>query len=182
MTKKNDLEKQYSNKFWENEKGTLKRRKLKSFEDLMRSSEQISVDVGIALGEYVDDLDTTNHEFKRGLYRVFLRVLTIARQKSEKVVVFHEAIPGFTMMLFKKEPLDDWAEQIPSKAIEDDLSAPTPDSPEGEAASMMINQFFKRTGNRVLMVETEDSLILFFPVQDVKKNLREMGFYFVDHH
>ena len=48
---------------------------------------------------------------------------------------------------------------------------------ESEAASVLAKQYFQRTKHRVVTVESEDALFVFFPVADLKKNLKEMGFY-----
>jgi hypothetical protein len=62
-----------------------------------------------------------------------------------------------------------------------DLPPPLPaDSPEGEAAGVVIGRFVDRTGNRVLVIEGDDALFVFFPVADLRKNLREMGFYYTE--
>ena len=159
---------------WESEQGVHKRRFTRALEDIEPSAALLSQDVSSLLSERVDELSTWNHDFKVGMNRVFLRVLRMARGRSEQVVLFNEAVPGFTLMLFKKDP-SSWAEQESSpEAVEAEAG------PEIAAAGQVIAQFVRRTGDRVLTVESDDAMFVFFPNSDVKKNLKEMGFYYTD--
>ena len=56
----------------------------------------------------------------------------------------------------------------------------TPDIVDSEREAVMqsiIEAYIKRTGNRVILLETLDLALILFPVEDMKKNLREMGFW-----
>ena len=159
---------------WESDQGVHKRRFTRALEDIEPSAALLSQDVSSLLSERVDELSTWNHDFKVGMNRVFLRVLRMARGRSEQVVLFNEAVPGFTLMLFKKDP-SSWMPTSPSAdAIEAEAG------PEIAAAGQVIAQFVRRTGDRVLTVESDDAMFVFFPTSDVKKNLKEMGFYYTD--
>ena len=143
-------------------------------------------DVSVALGAEMEDLETGRHEFRAGVQRVFIRVLTMARQRDEVVLFFNEAIPGYTMMLLKKgvSPLPsahaDGNGRAPAPAPFDPASSSLQATPEGQAASLMIEAFFERTHSRAMTIEHPDALFVFFPASDLRKNVREMGFYFVD--
>lgn len=142
----------------------------------------LSNDISVALGSELDDLET-GHEFRTALVRVFVRVIRMARQKEEAVLFFDEAVPGYTLMLLKKG-----IEAPAARSSKKMVSAPAPafnpektsldGTPEGQAASLMIESFFSRTGTQALTVEHPDVLFVFFPAEDLRKNVREMGFYF----
>ncbi len=159
---------------WESAQGLHKRRFMRAFQEIEASAQQLSQDVSSLLSEKVDELSTYHHDFRVGMNRVFLRVLRLAGAQKEQVVLFNEAVPGFTLMLFKKNP-EEWKS---SEALEkeDDRES----GPEIAAAGQVITQFVRRTGDRVLTVESDDALFVFFPTSDVKKNLKEMGFYYTD--
>lgn len=159
---------------WESEQGLHKRRFTKALEDVDQAATMLSQDISSLLSERIDELSTYSHEFRVGINRVFLRVLRMARSRTEQVVLFNEAVPGFTLMLFKKD-LSTWENTEPS---EEALAAES--GPEIAAAGQVISQFVRRTGDRVLTVESDDALFVFFPTSDVKKNLKEMGFYYTD--
>jgi hypothetical protein len=147
-----------------------KRRHVLFLEDIASASSILASDVAIALAEDIDEL-STHSEFRQGLQRVIHRILLVVARHQERISFFNEAIPGFTLMVFKKEPI------TTSSSVQDqtdDLSG------EMTAASVLIAQFFKRTGARVLAVEGVDVVCVFFPTSDVKRNLREMGFFLVD--
>lgn len=137
------------------------------FEDLEKTSISLSSDISLVLAMEIDDLPTHKHEFRQGMQRAFLKLLTRSVKETKRVVVFNDAIPGFVLMLFKKSPsvYQDWS-------IDSDE-----DTSESEAAAVLAKQYFNRTKHRVVTVESEDALFVFFPVADLKKNLKEMGFY-----
>lgn len=158
---------------WESAQGVHKRRFARALDD-GEVAGSLAQDISTALAEQVDDLSTHHHEFKVGMVRVVSRVLRLAKARPERVALFNEAIPGFTLLLFKKDPDLALAPQaMPGR------SDPPP-GPEIAAAGQVIAQFVHRTGHRVLTVETNDVLFVFFPASDVKRNLKEMGFYYTD--
>lgn len=181
---------------WETPNAIHKRRYTRAWADVTSAAITLGSDVASALASELDELCTHHHEFRNGIQRAFMRVLTGAKKRAERVVVFDEAVPGFTFMLFKKDPTAPcWAPPEGAYAIDEALRKgktsrrqkaalqPAPvieQSVESVAASRLIAQFFDRTANRVLSVETDDAVFLFFPVSDLRKNLREMGFYFTE--
>lgn len=162
---------------WESAQGEHRRRYTEALgKDVSSAAESLAHDVSTALAAHVDDLSTYHHDFRVGMSRVFVRVLRLAQGRKEQVALFNEAVPGFTLLLFKKDP-SGWTPE--NGAAPDDLDVASP-APELSAASQVIAQFVQRTGDRVLTVETDDALFVFFPASDVKKNLKEMGFYYTD--
>ena len=161
---------------WESAQGDHKRRFTDALgKDVSGAAANLAHDVSTALAAHVDDLSTYNHDFRVGMTRVFTRVLRLAQERKERVALFNEAVPGFTLLLFKKDP-SSWAGEEGSDVEE----TTAPAAPELTAAGQVIAQFVQRTGDRVLTVETNDALFVFFPASDVKKNLKEMGFYYTD--
>ena len=150
----------------------------------------LSNDIAIALGNQLEDLETSRHEFKRALLRVFMRVLTMARQRDEVVLFFNEAIPGYTLMILKKgvtpEPVT--PKKSKGKVAKEESASDGFDpqgshlesSPEGQAAALMIESFFDRTSSQALTIEHPDALFVFFPATDFKRNVRDLGFYSLD--
>lgn len=160
---------------WESSQGAHKRRFSHVFGDQMdEAASQLAQDVSTVLAEQVEELSTYHHDFRMGMTRVFTRVLRLAHTRKEQVALFNEAVPGFTLLLFKKNPTSWSFDGEASESVEEG------ESPEVAAASQVISQFVHRTGDRVLTVETEDALFVFFPASDIKKNLREMGFFYTE--
>lgn len=164
---------------WESAQGVHKRRFTRALEDFDKAATLLGQDVSTALGEHIDELSTYHHEFRVGMVRIFMRVLRMARDRQEQVLLFNEAVPGFTLMLFKKDASpESWKEDAKELPSEEAMEAES--GPEIAAAGQVIAQFVHRTGDRVLTVESDDALFVFFPASDVKKNLKEMGFYLTD--
>jgi hypothetical protein len=156
--------------------------------DQLRIAGLLSNDIAVALSAQIDELNTYHHGFRAALTRVFIRVLRLSSEKPEQVVLFHEAVPGFTLMLFKKDPPSSPSKQPGAASARP--SAPPPGAPaciaaphpleataEGRAAEVLIGEFFSRTGSRVMIVEHTDSLFVFFPAADLRKNVRELGYF-----
>jgi len=182
---------------WETQEAIHKRRYTKAWQDISSTAITLGSDVASALAVEIEELSTQHHEFRSGIQRAFVRLLIASQKREERVVLFDEAIPGFTLMLFKKDPAAPcWVasaeavvfEMEQKKSKSDKLKkspsirseTPSVHSVESVAASKMIHQFFLRTLSKVLSVETDDAVFLFFPVSDLRKNLREMGYYFTD--
>lgn len=159
---------------WETHEGVHKARPMAGLSDHQGIEEVatlLSGDIAVALAAEIDELSTYSASFRSALNRAFLRVLRLSLQKTETVLFFHEAVPGYTLMLFKKAQATPWKEA--ASAQEPSLDG----SPEAQAAGVLIGQFFRRTKNRVLTVEHPDALFVFFPASDLRKNVREMGFF-----
>jgi len=144
-------------------------------DDIQASAMALSSDLAAALVDRIEELATSHHEFRRGMNRAFVRVLTLAQRQDKRVLVFDDVLPGFKLILIKKEPTSTvWKR----KGAEPELGSTT--APEAQAAAALIAQFVKSTGNRVLLIESADGLFMFFPAEDLRKNLREMDLYFTD--
>lgn len=141
-----------------------------------KTAEMMGNDIAVALAAEIEELNTYHHGFRSALHRVFSKVLRIACEKTERVVLFHEAVPGYTLMLFKK---DKWSpEDITS--TENTEPVGLDHSAEGRAASVLIGEHVQRTGKRVIVIEHVDSLFLFFPAEDLRKNVRDLGYFGIE--
>ena len=137
------------------------------------------------LAESLDDINANNIELRAGMNKCLRRLLSMTAQKQERVVFFHEAIPGFTVLAVKKEG---WGETTaPARAPTTKKAgppAPVPaaslDQARDEAVQAVIAAYVGRTGNRVLAIEGTDVVLVLFPVADLKRNLQEMGFFWSD--
>jgi hypothetical protein len=139
------------------------------------------------LAEDLDDLNATA-PFRAGFQRCCAKMLMLSSTRAERVLFFHEAIPGFTVMVVKREgwELDTNA---PVRARRSTVRRPTQETEAPPAAEdwehartqvveQVVNAFVQRTGNRVLSIEAEDVVVVLFPAADLKKNLQDMGFWF----
>lgn len=161
---------------WESNHGVHKRRFFSALDQHDQVAATLSQDVASVLASAVDELATHSQEFRTGMNRVFLRVLRMAREHSEQVMLFNEAVPGFMLMLFKKNPQQaNWGRVATSEEAQQ-----AEGGPELAAAGRVISQFVQRTKDRVLTVETDDALFVFLPASDIKKNLKEMGLYITE--
>lgn len=146
---------------------------------LEQTAKQLASDIAVALASQIEELNTYSHAFRSSLMRVFLRVLRVGSKQDQQVVLFNEAVPGYTLMLFKKQVDTDLLSAVPArsrkKASKEDaaLAAAAP----GRAAEALIGEYFHRTGKSVLVVEHPDALFVFFPAADLRKNVRELGFF-----
>lgn len=124
------------------------------------------------LNDSDDDVDTSDSRFRSGVQNCFRKVLVSISSKKEKVVFLNEAVPGFTVLSIKK---DGWGE-----VKKPNSKKPEYEAERSDAVNKIISAYVKRTGKRVLMVEGDDIVLIMFPVADLKKNLEDMGFVWVD--
>lgn len=152
---------------------TIHKKKMnRSFDDFEKTALSLSSDITLALTMEIEELPSHKMEFRAKMQSTFMHILNAATLREEQVIFFNDAVPGFTLMLFKKKPID----EVFDTPIEWDIYSDE-DSPEAYAASVLAEQFFKSTKTKVISIESEDSLFVFFPVSELKKNLKEMGFY-----
>jgi hypothetical protein len=152
-----------------------RRRTFPLLDDVTAAATALSGDVTAALAERLEELNTAHHDFRSGVHRAFMRVLTLAKRQDKRVMIFEEAIPGFNLILFKKDPqADTWKSRGKEPALAD------PAAPEIATSALIIGEFVKRTHHRVLVVESPDALFVFFPAEDARANLREMDLYLTD--
>lgn len=151
--------------------------------NFMQNIEDVSLwmanEIGATLGAMVEDLAWGNSEIKLSLQRCCRRVLSAAANKEERVVFFHEAIPGFTVLTLKKEGWGSVNEekQNGENSVKDIIESDKEIEERNQAVQSIISAYVNRTGNRVLAIEGKDIILILFPVSDLKKNLEEMGFY-----
>ena len=145
---------------------------------------------GAVIAMLADTLDDfhVNSEQRSSFQRCCRRMLSSAAGREERVMFFHEAVPGFTVLMVKKEG---WGEALGSpKSSSSKTSSAKNGQPQHHVAShdqldearddavhSIIGAYVKRTGNRVMTIDGSDVTMILFPVSDLKKNLQEMGFF-----
>lgn len=152
-------------------------------EDIEHLARKIAVEVSFSLADRVEELNVYNHEFRASLQRVITFTLISMYARKERCLVIPDAIPGFTLMAFKKEtgPIATGAVKARSAASAAAALVEGPSSgPESKAAAMIIGKFIEASAGQVLVIECPDALFSLFPVADLKNNLRMLGFYYTE--
>lgn len=146
------------------------------FSGIEKTAAILASKLSVVLNEALEELHSSHLEFRGVLQTTFFKILAAAHSQVDSIIIFNEAVPGYTLMLFKKNPLA--MQKTISKKEESAYIAqkPEPSSSTFRACTILADQYFKRTGNKVLSVESQDALFAFFPVEDIKKNLKELGF------
>lgn len=148
-----------------------KENNLNTFEDLQKTANTLAYDIANFLAEEIEELNVYSHLFRSGLERNLLRVLNSLYKQEQPVVIYPDSIPGFTMMAFKKTaPV---AKPVEVKKIRN----PIEEVKESNALDAVINRFFHKNQQQVMLIENEDILFALFPVADTRKNLKEMELY-----
>lgn len=167
---------------------------LLSREDAEGMSKWMSQAIISRLSEDVEDLHATA-AFRAGFQRCCAKLLSAASGREERVLFFHEAVPGFTVMVVKRQgwTLDETAPVRPRRtAVRNPGESASKDKEKGKAlrendewetahsqvVEQVIDSFVSRTGNRVLTIEAQDVIVILFPAADLKRNLQDMGFWF----
>lgn len=148
-----------------------KENKINTFDDPQKTASALALDIANFLAEEIEELNVYSHIFKSGLERNLVRVLNSLYKQEQTVVIYPDSIPGFTMMAFKKK--------VPDKALKEVKASrnPTEEVKESTALDAVINRFFNKNQQQVMLIENEDILFALFPVSDTRKNLKEMELY-----
>lgn len=143
--------------------------------DLDIVASRIAVEVTFALSEQVEELNVYSSAFRMSLHKLARWILVSLFEREERCVVVPDAIPGFTAMGFKRPGFD-----LSGAPVE--LATPSLElaSIERQAATMIMENFLGKTKAQLVVVESRDLLLVLFPVQDVRTNLRKLGFFSVD--
>lgn len=148
------------------------RRYAEAMKDFEKTADFLSQEIARFITEKEDDIIPNHVEFRKIMYRIFIKVLKMAAERAEPVFLLDdETVPGFSVMLFKKTNYT----PVEKKEINEQDKHEEPQSIELKAASIIVSKFVERTGNSVITIETDDVVFIFFPSSDLKKNLDELG-------
>lgn len=148
-----------------------KKSDISTFEDMSKTATVLAQDISAFLSEEIDELNVYSYTFKSGIERCILRVLNNLYKQVQPVVIFPDSIPGFTLMAFKKTIVEMKDEP---KALK---RAPLEELKEIQVLDTVINRFFAKNQQQVMLIDTRDLLFALFPVADTRKNLKEMELY-----
>lgn len=139
--------------------------------DLDIVASRVAVEVTFALSEEIEELNVYSSDFRMSLHRLAKWILISLFENKEKCVVVPDAIPGYTAMGFKRSSFD-----LKGKPVE--LLAPSLEAGTAErhAATLILDRFLGRAKSQVVVVECRDLLLVLFPVTDMKRNLRKLGY------
>lgn len=148
---------------------------LKTFEDISNTAEKIADDLSIFLKNDIEELNISSHLFKTGMHRYVSRVLNALFKNPKPVAIFPDSIPGFTLIVFKKNPNAPVVEGRKEK----EKRNPVQEVKQSEAVEGVMEKFFAESQNkqRVLVIENEDMIFGLFPVADTRQNLKIMDLY-----
>lgn len=140
--------------------------------DLQKLIQQISTELSNYLAEEIEELNVSSYLFRDGLNRALSFVIESALEKKESILVYPESIPGFTLMMFKKNPVIKLKSELKVESVNNikELS-------EQNAMNTVLSNFMAKNDNRVLVIENDDIVFALFPVSDTKKNLKELDLY-----
>lgn len=142
---------------------------INSFDNIDKTAYQLSQEISKYLSDEIEELNVYSHVFRHGMEKCFNKVLNTLQKQPQSVVVFPDSIPGFTMMVFKKMTIKK-PETVDSQKKEFVVNELTFLEP-------VINKFFEKNHQKILLIENNDLLFAMFPVSDAKKYLKEMDLY-----
>ena len=143
-----------------------------SLADIKQTAYYLSSDISKFLSNELEELNIYSYAFRSGMERCLVRVLEALSKYEQSVVIFPESIPGFTMMVFKKNEFQK-PKELKSKKNNDFLPQ------EFKVLDSVIGKFFEKNQQKVLLIENRDLLFALFPVSDAKKHLKAMDLYIV---
>jgi hypothetical protein len=151
--------------------------------DLRQIAKQMAQDVMLALNAELDDIHFTGAAFRRAIESTTLRVMSHIDQSDERMGIYEEALPGFTVMAFKKAdgPIQESTSPERNNLKNAHANGAGADglvrdeSAEYQAASMLAEHFLTKSKQSIISIEHDHVLIVMFPVADTKKHLKTLG-------
>jgi len=149
-----------------------KKTEIKSLADISKTATFLAHDISNFLSEEIDELNVYSYTFRTGMERCLNRALTSLEKQVQPVVIFPDAIPGFTMMVFRKSVPSNTEIDIPKEKRN-----PVEEVKELQVLDNVISRFFNKNQQKVILLETDDMLFALFPVADTRRNLKAMELY-----
>lgn len=160
-----------------NENIIKKQNSISSFENIEKTSEYLSRDISIFLGEEIEELNISSYMFRSGMERSMNRVLNALMKQEQQIVIFPDSIPGFTMMTVKKYKNSMINQENESTKEKIKKLTSVEKKAEERALNHVMDNFFQKNKQKVLFIENSDIIFVLFPVGDTRKNLKEMELY-----
>lgn len=149
-----------------------KEKAIKAFGNIEKTAYELALDVATFLGEQIEELNIHSHIFRSGIEKSFARVLVAMQKREQSVLIFPDSIPGFTLMSFKKDSYNQ--SELSDIEIKRD---PVQELKEAKTMDLVVSNYFMKSKQKVLVIESEDIIFGLFPVEDTKKNLKELGIF-----
>lgn len=148
-----------------------KQNKFSTFDDLNKTVAFLSTDISIFLSEELEDLNVSSYIFRSGIERALTRILSSLIKKPQRIVIFPDSVPGFTLMIFRKI-------EIPINVVAPKINRDASiEIKESQLLYNVVSHFFNKNQQKVLIIENEDIIFALFPVADTRKNLKDLGLY-----
>ena len=162
--------------------------KLRTLDNQDSSVLFITSSVASFLADEIEELNTNATIFRSGLQRCVLNVLKIMEtQKDEHFFIFPNSIPGFTLIVVRKnneniKNVIKNAEKIENKKNSTLNKKSNNNNHNNKRLDDLIlerimNIYFKKNEEKILLVENVDVVFAFFPLADTRKNLKELELY-----
>ena len=136
-------------------------------------------EISEAIHDEMESVDIFNEKFKKQLNFVFIKILKNIFTAEEKTSVYYEAIPGFSLISLRKTEAikikNNKAEKKEIIEAQNELSF----NDVNDIIVELAKKYFDKTNSNIMVIENDFCFMLFFPVSDLKKNLKDLGFYYI---
>ena len=126
---------------------------------------KMAVEISFALSEQIEELDVCRSDFRTSLFNLCKWAVSSILAQQDPCVVFPDCLPGYTLMGFKTPECGSGGK-----------AASQAQMAETSAIAILIDKFLGRSSGMCLVIECEDLLLTLFPVSDMRKNLKMLGF------
>lgn len=116
----------------------------------------LSSDVGLILASEFDDLPTHTINFKTNIKKIIGRSINNIKVKNEKIVFTDLNL--YSMLFIRKDSVEN-------------------SGVESIVADKIIEDFKNKKNNKIIKIEYQDAIFIFFPDEKIKKHLKDSGFY-----
>ena len=136
--------------------------------DIKEIAKEIAKETCHEIQEELEHLDIDLNKLNTDVEQIAVRILNHISTQEDRIAIYEEAIPGFTLLAIKK-----------SKSIENTgnpkIAVKPQDQTDLEYCSIMFDQYLKNSDKSIISIDHPSILILLFASCDLRKHLKSFG-------
>lgn len=136
----------------------------------------------------VVSFDKYKQSFEGDCQRAMGKIFSSIFSKQSPFLIFPDMVPGFTTLVYKKNPSffcdetgvkaqKSLAVSKSAKQVKSSVSAPKKETLASSAVAHLLGSFFEKNPQMVLLIESSEMMMLFCPVADIAKYLKDLHVY-----
>lgn len=132
------------------------------------------------LSSEIEELNVSSYIFREAIKKSIYKLLENLDISNVPVLISADTIPGFTSIVYKKKVKENEfvSHNLKEKLKEIEEKKPITSAQE-EITFSIIRRYLETNNKKIFVVDSEKIHLVLFPVEDTKKNLKELDLYII---